>query len=889
MKTYMLERPRVTALSAGERNYHIFYQLLAGLPAEKASALGLHRGVSSFRVLNRSGCIDIAHVDDNTEYQATMESLHAVGATPHDVDTLIQALAAVLHIGNIEFKSNGDASAVQGSEECSGLSEAALCMQVTAEDLAAALTTTYTVFVGEEVIKPNTVEQSAAIRDATARLVYARLFDWVAGKISECFGNSTADGTHDAEHHTSSHDRDAYVGVLDLFGFEFFEHNSFEQLCINFANEKLQQLFINHVLASVQTEYKEEGVPTETVAFVDNAAVISLISRRGGVLSALDEELRLPNGSDESFGNKLIASLSDDTAFEKPRFGSDSFTICHFAGNVTYEVAGFLKKNTDSTPEGITRVLASSKHPFFQSLSLAPSEDTAQTGAPTHDKKTGGRARLTTLGTQSKRVATVGTKFSDQLGNLVMLLETTELHYVRCIKPNAQKRPRVLERTMACDQLRSAGLMSAVQISRVGFPSRLPHAVLLTNCAVLLRALSAATDSDAAGAEKRAVLRRYLEAVPSGEPSAAEACAALLSLTIGGAESGQMSQEQQPSYAVGKTQVFLRAGLLSELSAQCNYQLGSVAITIQRYARGWLCRVARRRAQDLEQKRRAGAATLIQAYARGRIARVGWVARCAAESIRIEAEANAKRDKDAQAKALEEAECRAAIEAAAGDAAAELDTLKEQLASEKKLRLQAESELASTRVENAKAQKSLEVKNAALKASEMVVAELRKQLAAVTQSRDAAGSDQSDSLIRPLTPANGAVNTQAAGAGTASVHTTATRRAALEARLRKVQSKHTIPQDSSEPTGPPPDRPGWKACWASSKRAWYWWEETTLVTTWIDPASMSFVDPAECVASSASVGNNGNSRTTPLLVTPSKAKAKRGGKAPPTRRPRPRR
>lgn len=418
--------------------------------------------------------------------------------------------------------------------------------------------------------------------------------------------------------------------------------------------------------------------------------------------------------------------------------------------------------------------------------------------------------------------------------------------------------------------------------SRVGFPSRLPHAKLLANCAVLLRTLSAATDSDAAGAEKRAVLRRYLEAVPSGKASAAEACTALLNLTIGGVES-QMSQDQQPSYAVGKTKVFLRAGILSELSAKCNYQLGSVAITIQRYARGWVCRVACRRAQDLEQKRRAGAATLIQAYARGRIARVAWDARCAAESTRIEAEAKAKRDKDAQAKALKETECRAAIEAAAGDTAAELDTLKEQLASEKKLRLQAESELASTREENAKAQKSLEVKSAALKASEMVVTELRKQLAAATQSRDAADSDQSDSLTRPLTPANDAINAQAAGAGTASANTAAARRAALEARLHKVQSKHMILQDSSEPTGPPPDRPGWKACWASSKQAWYWWEETTLVTTWIDPAS------AECAASSASVGNNGNSRTTPLLGTPSKDKAKRGGKAPPTRRPRPRR
>eukprot|EP01043_Picozoa_sp_COSAG02_P044419 COSAG02_NODE_3965_length_5977_cov_9.580810_3_plen_692_part_00 len=450
MKTYMLERPRVTAISVGERNYHIFYQLLAGLPTEKASAVGLQHEPTTFRVLKASGCMEIVHVDDAAEYTATMESLHAVGASPSDVDTFIHALAAVLHIGNIQFDSIDDASTVRIMEDCSGLPEAARCMKVTSEDLAAALTTTHTMFVGEEVVKPNTVEQAVAIRDATARLIYARHFDWIVGKISESFGGN-GDETHDADHHTHSHGREAYVGVLDLFGFEFFEHNSFEQLCINYANEKLQQLFINHVLASVQREYKEEGIPAESVAFVDNGAVISLISRRGGVLSALDEELRLPNGSDVSFGSKLNAMLDQDPAFEKPRFGSDTFTICHFAGKVTYEVAGFLKKNTDTTPEGLTRVLASSNDPFFQALSV-PVVDSEQSSTEHKEHETKGRARLTTLGVQSKKVATVGAKFSRQLGNLILLLETTELHFVRCIKPNTHKQPVSL-RSHACSVL----------------------------------------------------------------------------------------------------------------------------------------------------------------------------------------------------------------------------------------------------------------------------------------------------------------------------------------------------------------------------------------------------------------------------------------------------
>lgn len=440
MKTYMLERPRVTTISAGERNYHIFYQLLAGLPAEKAAAVGLQCEPTSFRVLNASGCIEIEDVNDAAEYAATMEALHAVGATPADVDTLVHALAAVLHMGNIEFESIDDASKVKEAEGCPGLSEAASCMQVTSEDLTAALTTTHTKFVGEEVVKPNTMDQAVAIRDATARLIYARLFDWIVGKISESFGGNP-DETHDSDHHTHSHGREAYVGVLDLFGFEFFQHNSFEQLCINYANEKLQQLFIHHVLASVQAEYKDEGIPAESVDFVDNGSVISLISRRDGILSALDEELRLPNGSDASFGSKLSSMHARDPAFETSRFGSDTFTICHFAGKVTYEVAGFLKKNTDTTPDGLTRVLASSKDPFFQALSV-PAVDTDVASPAAHEKHdTKGRARMTTLGVQSKKVGTVGAKFSRQLGNLMLLLESTELHFVRCVKPNAQKRP----------------------------------------------------------------------------------------------------------------------------------------------------------------------------------------------------------------------------------------------------------------------------------------------------------------------------------------------------------------------------------------------------------------------------------------------------------------
>eukprot|EP01043_Picozoa_sp_COSAG02_P044418 COSAG02_NODE_3965_length_5977_cov_9.580810_2_plen_438_part_00 len=432
---------------------------------------------------------------------------------------------------------------------------------------------------------------------------------------------------------------------------------------------------------------------------------------------------------------------------------------------------------------------------------------------------------------------------------------------------------RVMERELACDQLRSAGLLSAVQISRVGFPSRLSHAQLLANCAVLVKALPAAgaqsNDPDDAEAQRN-VLRCYNANDASSAP---QACKALLSLTIGRADPAALDQVK---YAVGKTKVFLRAGLLSELSVLCNVQLGLVALTIQRYARGWLCRLAKKHAELAEQQRNELAAITIQACVRGKLARITWAAKCEAEAARVAAEETAKAEAQKQKRAQEEAEKEAAMKAAAGDAAAEKQTLQGQLASEQKLRMGAEAELVKTRKALSTAQKALEVKTAALQAAESTVAELCKQLAkAQTTGTDNVSADSTEP--RPMTPKSD----DTPQVTTASAP--ARRRTLLEARLHKVKGKHSPLSKQSEsdagidPPGPPPDRPGWQAAWSSQHKAWYWWDITTLETTWVDPASQTALSSASA------------SRATELLDTPNKGKAKQQGKRPPTHRPRSRR
>eukprot|EP01052_Picozoa_sp_SAG31_P048622 SAG31_NODE_10252_length_1164_cov_1.596244_1_plen_315_part_10 len=280
-----------------------------------------------------------------------------------------------------------------------------------------------------------------------------------------------------------------FVGVLDMFGFEHFEQNGFEQLCINYANEKLQLLFSDHVFKSALDEYKAEGISVDHIEFPDNKAVVDLIEKRGGILSILDEELRVPGGSDAGFAAKVVAAHNSNTAcFESPKFGGNNFIVVHFAARVQYTVDGersFLARDRDSPSDLVTDLLLQSAVPFLKNAAhvLAGVDgelpNMASNTAGAHKRNmtialsaAGGRQQIR----RKRKVNTVAAKFKSQLVDLCKLLSSTGLHYVRCLKPNANMSAIEFNRQMMADQLRSAGVVAAVEISRSGYPSRLSMA-----------------------------------------------------------------------------------------------------------------------------------------------------------------------------------------------------------------------------------------------------------------------------------------------------------------------------------------------------------------------------------------------------------------------------
>ncbi|XP_051918235.1 unconventional myosin-Vc isoform X1 [Hippocampus zosterae] len=555
MRTYLLEKSRVVFQAESERNYHIFYQLCACAHLPQFKALKL-MSADEFHYTGMGGDIIIEGVDDRKGMEETQQTFSLLGLKEDFQSDVFKVLAAILHLGNVEIKSSGDdRSSISNSD--SHLHIVCELLAVRADDLVRWLCNRRLVLVAETVVKPLPKERAVNSRDALAKRTYAHLFNCVINRINKALQ------VPGKQH--------AFIGVLDIYGFETFDINSFEQFCINYANEKLQQQFNLHVFKLEQEEYMKEDIPWTLIDFYDNQPVIDLIEAKMGILDLLDEECLFPQGTDQSWLQKLSNYLNSNPLFELPKLSNETFIIQHFADKVEYQCKGFLEKNRDALYEELVDVLKASKFAFLAKFFQEDGQSVPNMkGIKVKPAKPGVKSANKQLR------ASVGDKFCSSLSLLMETLNATTPHYVRCIKPNDEKLPFQYDSGRVVQQLRACGVLETIRISAQSYPSRWTYFEFYSRYNVLM------TNEESSLDDKT------------------QTCKYVLQRLI-----------QDPNqYKFGRTKIFLRAGQVAYLEKLRLDRLRAACITIQKYVRGWN---QRRKYQRLRQ-----AAILIQQYVRGK-------------------------------------------------------------------------------------------------------------------------------------------------------------------------------------------------------------------------------------------------------------------------------
>ncbi|KAM9201192.1 unconventional myosin-Va [Dugong dugon] len=575
MRTYLLEKSRVVFQAEEERNYHIFYQLCASAKSPEFKMLQLG-DANFFHYTKQGGSPVIEGVDDAKEMAHTRQACTLLGISESYQMGIFRILAGILHLGNVGFTSrDSDSCTVPPTHEpltifCDlmGVDYKEMCHWLCHRKLATA-TETY--------IKPISKLQATNARDALAKHIYAKLFTWIVDHVNQALHSAVK--------------QHSFIGVLDIYGFETFEINSFEQFCINYANEKLQQQFNMHVFKLEQEEYMKEQIPWTLIDFYDNQPCINLIESKMGILDLLDEECKMPKGTDDTWAQKLYNThLNKCALFEKPRLSNKAFIVQHFADKVEYQCEGFLEKNKDTVFEEQIKVLKSSKFKMLPELF----QDDEKAISPT-SATSSGRTLLTRMPAKlnkgrpgqaaKEHKKTVGHQFRNSLHLLMDTLNATTPHYVRCIKPNDFKFPFTFDEKRAVQQLRACGVLETIRISAAGFPSRWTYQEFFSRYRVLMKQKDVLSD-------RKQTCKNVLE-----------------KLIL-----------DKDKYQFGKTKIFFRAGQVAYLEKLRADKLRAACIRIQKTIRGWLLRKKYLRMRK--------AAITVQRYVRG------YQARCYATFLR---------------------------------------------------------------------------------------------------------------------------------------------------------------------------------------------------------------------------------------------------------------
>ena len=569
IRTYLLERSRVVRVSDPERNFHVFYQILAGASKEEKSKWRLEsKTFEDFYYLNQSKCVKLEHISDAVGYEDTKNAMDVVGISESEREDVFRVVSGVLHLGNIDFApspEDEDASVVASNAKQS-LEDAAAVLKVDKDRLEKALISRQIVTADGAILKPLSVSDAKHNRDSLAKMLYSRLFDWLVERINQAIGNKSEEEGEDGD------TKRRFIGVLDIYGFESFKKNSFEQFCINFANEKLQQHFNQKVFKMEQEEYEKEAIDWSYIEFVDNQDILDVIERKvGGIISLLDESCIMTSTTSEQFAQKLFSSLDNEKRFSKPKRSQVDFTLNHYAGDVTYESENFIEKNKDYAILEHTEVLSTSETNILRLIFEEKENEILNEG----NKPPPPRAKKSAM-----KFTSIGNSFKHQLNDLMKKLHGTEPHFVRCVKPNQASVPSTFENANILQQLRCGGVLEAVRISCAGYPSRKPIELFLTRFGLL------APDEAA----------KFF--TPGKEREALE---------------GILNVANLQEWQIGKTKVFLRSGQMAVLDTLRSKKLGWAAVEIQKHVK--------RRVAQKQYKRTKSAAETVNRYARGMFAR----------------------------------------------------------------------------------------------------------------------------------------------------------------------------------------------------------------------------------------------------------------------------
>ncbi|CAG8531243.1 4224_t:CDS:10 [Paraglomus brasilianum] len=550
IERYLLEKSRVTSQTSHERNYHIFYQLMKGAPSEIKAYLLLDGTLDDYRYTKTSRK-DIDGVDDAVEFNALTGAMDVVGFTKQEQLDLFRVVAAVLHLGNIQVTGSRDNQAYITDKSIAEKVCNILGMPV--DDFVKSLLKPHVKAGREWVAQARTKEQVIYSIDALAKALYERNFSAIVDRINQTTDRPTQ--------------KETFIGVLDIAGFEIFEDNSFEQLCINYTNEKLQQFFNHNMFVLEQEEYKNENINWKFIDFgMDLQPTIDLIEKTNpvGILSCLDEECVMPKATDKTFMDKLNRLWNSKSPKYSSRRFTEGFVLQHYAAKVEYCTTGWLDKNKDPLNENVSRLLAQSTEPYIATLFSSSSSDAVDTGAKNRSKK--------------QFLRTVGQRHKEQLHILMQQLYSTKPRFVRCIVPNGEKAAGLIEVPLVLDQLRCNGVLEGIRICRAGFPNRLTFIEFRQRYEVLSPGLlSKSTADDNKIAEE--LLKSF------------------------GLDNSL--------YRIGNTKVFFRAGVLAELEEIRETKLSQLFTRFQAHCRG---RLARRDYAKLSEK--LDAIKLIQKNAR---------------------------------------------------------------------------------------------------------------------------------------------------------------------------------------------------------------------------------------------------------------------------------
>ncbi len=435
IQSYLLEKSRVGYQQQGERNYHIFYQLCKSDWAEHYQLAG----PEYYGYLANSGCTEVKGMDDYREFQDVVNSMDSLGFTQDEKHSIFSIISGIIQLGNVTFTAASIRGADGSTIDDIGQAYAvASQFGVDSNMLHDALTHRTLEIIGQEPVKvPLRVEQAIENRDALAKYVYERLFLWLVARINKSLAPDCGQSN--------------FIGILDIFGFEIFQQNSFEQLCINFCNEKLQQLFNQDTFKNEEAVYKSEGVDFPPIQFIDNQPILDLIEQRGGVFTILDDVVKgpgKPEQKDQKFGTLLDSKFSSNACFvpsnQHRGINYSAFSINHYAGSVCYNIEKFVDKNKDSLFSDLYDMMAGSSDTFIKQQFSEPQ---------------GGKR-------------TLANEFKKQLNELMKDLKGTSSHYIRCIKANSLKKPRIFEGASCLEQLQCAGVFEAVTIRKNGYPFR---------------------------------------------------------------------------------------------------------------------------------------------------------------------------------------------------------------------------------------------------------------------------------------------------------------------------------------------------------------------------------------------------------------------------------